>query len=408
MNIRLSRRCVIGLVGALIALAGCGGDSIERTNRLVVWTTEADPRAGQVMTRLAEEFERRHPGVEVVVETIAWNDLSERLINASHSGGWPDVSHIQPFMAYSLFEDAELLPITDVRNEIESANGPIFPAVRDLQVFGPNRDVYGIAYAVGTTFWSILPNQLAPGEDLSRVRLWSDYVAVAQRARAANPERNRITLPGGSPFFMDQLFGELVANAGGRLFNESGCPMLTSPQVISVLSFFRQLRDADVLARDWPTQTYADQFDRLGAGTVFSVPVTYSRSALAIRAEYGRRGRNPDEANEQTIYWLNQPTQRAGLPSIATIDAEPWVVFRAASRRENANGRRNDELAKEFFACSTPSNFTPPSPARCRCSSRRSSKEWRPTLRMWRQLDPLRAGIGGPSSGSVTARPARS
>ena len=114
MNIRLSRRCVIGLVGALIALAGCGGDSIERTNRLVVWTTEADPRAGQVMTRLAGEFERRHPGVEVVVETIAWNDLSERLINASHSGGWPDVSHIQPFMAYSLFEDAELLPITDV------------------------------------------------------------------------------------------------------------------------------------------------------------------------------------------------------------------------------------------------------------------------------------------------------
>ncbi len=349
MKTRRARRILFSVTGALLLLAGCGGNDTERTNRLVVWTTEADRGAGEVMTRLEQEFERRHPGVDVVVETINWNDLSERLINASQSGGWPDVSHIQPFMAYSLFQRSELLPITDVRNDIEAANGPIFPAVRDLQVFGPNRDVYGIAYAVGTTFWSLLPEQLAPGEDLSRVRLWSDYLAVAQRARAANPERNRVTLPGGSPFFMDQLFAELVANAGGRLFDESGCPLLTSPQVISVLGFFRQMRDADILAADWPTQTYADQFDRLGAGTVVSVPVTYSRSALAIRAEYREQGRNPDDANERTIYWLDQPTQRGGLTSIATIDAEPWVVFRAASLRENASGRRNDELAREFL-----------------------------------------------------------
>lgn len=343
------RAAALAAVSLLVGPACSGGGGAEQTNRLLVWTTETDPRAGAVMARLEAEFERRHAGVDLVIETVSWGDVSERLINASQSGNWPDVSHIQPFMAFSLYERGQLLPITDVRNEIEAANGPIFPAVRDLQTFGPQRDVYGIAYAVGTTFWSGLADRLPAGTDLARVSTWDDYLALARHAHASDPVRNRVTIPGAAPFFMDQLFGELVANAGGRLFGSDRCPTLTSPEVIAALTFFRRLADEGLLADDWPTQTYTDQFVRLANGTVFSVPVTYARAAQSVRESYRTSGRSPDDANDQTLRWLDQPVLRRGLPSIATIDAEPWVVFAAAGRRQQPNGQRNDILAKDFL-----------------------------------------------------------
>ena len=213
--IRLKGVQTLAAVAALsVFMSACTGPKSETTDKVVVWTTETDKKAADVSKRLENEFEHRHPGVDLVIETVAWNDLSERLINASQSGNWPDVSHVQPFMAYSLFAKNELLPITDVRDAVEKENGPIFPAVRDLQTFGSDKQVYGLAYAVGTTFWSVLAEQLPPGQDLSAVKVWADYLKLAQQARAGNPKRNRVTLPGGSPFFMDQLFGELVANAG--------------------------------------------------------------------------------------------------------------------------------------------------------------------------------------------------
>jgi ABC-type glycerol-3-phosphate transport system substrate-binding protein len=334
---------------ACVLVSACSGPKSEKTDKLVVWSTESDKNAGKVLEKLETEFERRHPGVDLVIETIAWNDLSERLINASQSGAWPDVSHIQPFMAYSLYDKKQLLPITDVRDAVEKQNGPIFPAVRDLQVYGKDKQVYGLAYAVGTTFWSILGERLPPNESLSEVKTWDDYVRLAKLARAADPNRNRVTLPGAAPFFMDQLFGELVANAGGRLFNEKGCPTLTSKPVIESLQFFRQLKDAELLANDWPTQAYADQFDRLAKGSVFSVPVTYARAAQTVRGVYEKEGRSPKDASDKTLLWLDQPTSKAGLGSIATIDAEPWVVFQASANRRQADGKGNDQLAKEFI-----------------------------------------------------------
>lgn len=334
---------------ACVLASACSSSKLEETDKLIVWSTESDKNAEKVMRKLEADFERRNPGVDLVIETISWNDLSERLINASQSGAWPDVSHIQPFMAYSLYEKKQLLPITDVRDFVEKRNGAIFPAVRDLQVYGKEKEVYGLAYAVGTTFWSVLGERLPPNYDMQGIKTWSDYLQLVSSAHAENPGSNKITLPGASPFFMDQLFSEMVANAGGSLFDEKGCPALTSDPVIESLQFFRHLKDSDLLATDWPEQAYADQFHRLAKGSVFSVPVTYARAAQTIRAEHERQAQNPAEASDKTLVWLDQPTSKPGLASIATIDAEPWVVFRASANRQQANGKRNDELGKEFI-----------------------------------------------------------
>jgi len=332
----------------------CGGlsacakkEEVVQTSKLVIWTTESHPGASAVMHSIEQQFEKEHPGVDVVIEAINWDKLSERLINATTSDSLPDVTHIQPFMAYSLYEQNKLLPLTDVRDAIEAENGPIFPAVRDLQVYGPDKQAYGIAYAVGTTFWSTRTDMLR-GVSAGNLATWDDYIRFARMAKEKDPKHNFVTLPGGSPFFIDQLFAELVANAGGKLFNDRRCPQLESAEVVDTLRFFQRLNTEGLLSPDWATQQYLDQFLQLADGKVVNVPVTYARASRSVQASFDKQ--TPTKiADEKLLLWLNQPTRTAGGKSIATIDAEPWVLLSVSRNRKQSDGRTNEELGKAFL-----------------------------------------------------------
>lgn len=350
MNVNVK---TLSITAAALALVSGCSEREETTDRLVVWSTESDANAGKVMDRLEAEFEAKHPGVDLVIETVGWGDLSERLINASHSGAWPDVSHVQPFMVASLHARGDLLPITDVRDAIEEENGPIFPAVRELQQLRNeegDEEVYGIAYAVGTTFWSVRSDQIPSDAELSEIDTWSEYLELMSPATEEVEGADRATLPGASPFFMDQLFSELVVNAGGNLFDENQCPLLTSEPVIETLQFFQALNQSGLLAEDWSSQTYSDQFQKLAEGRVASVPVTYARAAQTITDYHDRDPDAEGKADDKTYVWLDQPTSREGLTSIGTIDAEPWVIFaKAENRQQEKGGANNAELAKSFL-----------------------------------------------------------
>lgn len=339
-------------IAVLCFLMGACSDneSKKHTNKLTVWSTESDKIAEAVLADVEKQFEAMHPDTDLEIEIVSWGSVSERLINASRGDQQPDISHIQPFMAYSLYSKDQLLPITDVRAELEQEYGKILPAVRDLQVFGPESEVYGLAYAVGTTFWSVRADMMPEGLDLNSIKTWADYIEFAKQLKQENPGQGAVTLPGGSPFFMDQLYAELVANNGGRLFDENKCPVLTNPASISALEFFLELKESGVLAPEWASQGYTDQFVKLGSMKVSSVPVTYARASNSVKALFEEDPkRNAEDANDDLILWLDQPTKQTGQQSLATIDAEPWVVFAEARNRVQASGKTNEELAKDFL-----------------------------------------------------------
>lgn len=338
---------------SLLALSACSSktqpiaDDIP-SDRFVIWSTESDPGAQAVLKNIELQLEQKHTGTDVVVETVGWGDVSERLINARNERDYPDVSHIQPFMAYSLYSRDLLLPVTNVRAKLEEDYGPILPAIRNLQEF--DGQVYGIAYAVGTTFWSIRADMIPDGLDVSEIETWEDYLNFIRMANEGRDAGAKVTLPGGSPFFIDQLFGELVANADGKLFDDLGCPTLTSTAVIKTLNFFEDLNDSGALASDWASQTYTDQFSELARGDVFSVPVTYARASRTVIETF----RNDpildvNDVSDELVYWLQQPVAEAGLTPIATIDAEPWVVFKSSASRVQRDGVNNDQIAKDFL-----------------------------------------------------------
>lgn len=315
-------------------------------DRIVVWQTESDKKAGLVLQEIEIDFERKFPNTDLQIETVGWGDLSKRLGVAMRQGNFPNVSHLQPFMVYSLKNRDLLLPITDLINLLEADNGEILPAVKNLQKYGS--DYYGIAYAVGSTFWLLRSDMLDPSVDIEAISTWSEYID-AINVSVNSEDDPKVILPGGSPFFIHQLYGELLANAGGKFFDpNSHKPTLNTEEHKLVLNFFRLLSEKNLISKDWANTSYTDQFALIAKNAVISAPVTYSRAARTIEANLERE--NSEMLNSDIFRWLKQPTPTNDDGDwISTIDAEPYVVFSEGSDTKSKDGLTYEELSIEYL-----------------------------------------------------------
>ncbi|MDB5711574.1 MAG: sugar transporter substrate-binding protein [Sphingomonas bacterium] len=395
-SLSLRSALLLPLTALSLMLGSCSKKPDAEPTSLVVWQTETDPRAKAVLDEVAGQFERDNPGVKVSIESVPWGALSEKLTTALKSDAPPDVAHLEPFMTYSLVERGLLSPIDDVVADIQKENGPIFPAVLDLQLFDEHR--YGIAYAVGVTGWTFdmrkangaaFPYPAQSTSTISEDALFSFLADVKRR----NPKAT-VLLPGGTPFFMDQLFGELVANAGGRLYDPATRQfLLTSEPAKRALRFFVRLRDAGMLSPDWQGQQYADQFSRLAGmgerGDIFLTPVTYARASVAIEKTLAT---NLSQANATNFRFMSAPTNQLAGPSVATIDCEPFVIFSHTEKEKGVGNLSKRDLAARFlrafykrknylkFVSTVPIHLTPIFSNLAQDPAYLSSfrKEWRP------------------------------
>lgn len=350
----MSRRTLIIVTVAIVAI-GVIGFLVYRKRgiepglspcpaTLTVWQTETDKIATQHLAETIALFEQQNPCVKVKLESVAWSSLSGKLQVALQAHNEPDVTHLEPFMVAQLYSRDLLLPIDDVIEEVKKENNDsIYDGVLNLQQYKGSR--YGIAYAVGTTAFAYRKD-VAAKLGLSVPKTWAEYVSFVQKISESDSNL-KLLLPGGDPFFIDQLFAELVANNGGVLFDPStNRPQLTSKQVIETLEFLRQL--SPYVDPGWQTQPYLDQFNRLARGEAGNVPVTYARASKAIESALSSSagGLTPDPDHFAVMPQPVGPSYSG--PSIATIDCEPYVIFKSARDRKSAAGD-NSELAKRFL-----------------------------------------------------------
>jgi ABC-type glycerol-3-phosphate transport system substrate-binding protein len=325
----------------------CRPKSNTETTILRVWQTETDTDAVKVLSKIEKEFEQKHPNVDVQIESVAWDALASRLNLAITNGTVPDLCHLEPFMAYSLYQKGFLLPLDDVVQTLEKEDR-IMPAVRNLQRYADK--TYGIAYAVGTTGWAYR-RDLAEKAGATPPRKWADYPDFVRKLKEANGSGEGLTLPGASPFFIDQLFAELVANNGGMLFDpNTRKPLFNSRRVVEVFDFFSILGRSGLLDPSWTSTSYLDQFNRFGRAEVLAVPVTYARAGRAIQKVVDANKTGPALRPDDSVFALmEQPTGPSyDGPPLATIDCEPYVVFQDAEKRRSGKVS-NADLAKEFL-----------------------------------------------------------
>ena len=312
---------------------------------LKVWHTETDKNAQANLRALASEFGRTHPGVTVEIDAQPWGATSDRLLAAMQSKSLPDIGQVQPFMMASLLNGNYLEPVDavyeSIRTEYKAAypGSDIYPSVVEIGkdhalADGKESPQYGISYAIGVTGFAY-DAKLAAARKLDAPETWADTLRFM--GEMAQEGGGKTILPGADPFFMDQYFGELVANNGGRLFDGEHRPMLVSKEVLEVAAHVRAMRP--YLHENWQQTKYLAQFEKFASREVGVVPVTYVRAINVLK-----------EGADQNSYSIVRP---AAGPSargkrFATLDGEPWVIFRKSYLPDAERSRRRD-LAEQFL-----------------------------------------------------------
>jgi multiple sugar transport system substrate-binding protein len=337
-----------------VTVSGLLGSSCRQKQRqpttLRIWQTEVNPQAVAVLKDINAEFERTHPGVHVELESIAWGALSSKLTTALAAGSPPDVAHLEPFMVSSMQSKNLLEPIDDVISALNPDD--IFPAVKDLQMFNGRR--YGIAYGMGITYFAYRKD-VADRKGLEVPQTWDEYNTFIKSMGSDAGTTANVLLPGGDPFFIDQLTVELLSANGGRLFDQNNRPLFTDSHFIEVLRFYKAL--AQSAPSDWLNETYIDQFRHFATGRGLNVPVTYARAANQIDVDAPKGTNDPNH-----FAVMPQPVGPSGSTSYATLDAEPWVIFQASTSKELAKDYlklfyRHDLYQR--FCLTVPMHLTP-------------------------------------------------
>jgi ABC-type glycerol-3-phosphate transport system substrate-binding protein len=331
------------LLGTASLLAGCDGSAESpRPIELVVWHTELDPNAKAFLDSLADRVEAElaqdsafegYP-VSINITALDWGDVASRLFTNQQRP--PDLTHLQPFMLSQVMRqfqnsDHRLLSLDTLIEQMQNQYGPIEPSVLNLQRLAVNGGAdtltYGLAHAVGTTFLAYRADWNRGGAP--EPRTWEQLITFADSLRAHAPGSVKpagFILPGGSSFFIDQLVNEMVVSMGGSLY-KGGQPNFDSPEMRRALTVLQ-----DMIARTGGryTQTaYLQQFELFADGNGAVVPVTYGRATKRIEAMIDtlRVDSATKVRRRQDFRVMPQPGWDSNTQGVASIDAEPWVIF---------------------------------------------------------------------------------
>jgi multiple sugar transport system substrate-binding protein len=175
------------LAGRCAAGAGRSDDAAARVVRF--WGLG---REGEVVRDLVPGFERRHPGIRVVVQQLPWTAAHEKLLTAFVGGSAPDLAQLGNTWIPEFAAIGALEPL-DSRVAASKALAPsaYFEGVWSGNEF--DRAAYGVPWYVDTRVLFYRPDLLAAAGFAEPPRTWSEW----RRAMEAVRERS-----GGSSYAM--------------------------------------------------------------------------------------------------------------------------------------------------------------------------------------------------------------
>lgn len=318
----------------MIILMSC--TSNENTTQLRIWHTENDPKTQESFEKVAQILEKSNEELDIIYEYIPWGQLSQKLKLAMSSKNktinMPDITHIQPYMAYSLYYNDLLLDITDVVDEINAytENG-INPAVKDLQKF--NGRYYGIAQHVGVSFILYRKDILKKyGIDTPKTK--EEFINTCKQLREKG-HNYPIVLPGSSPFFMECILSEYLNTAGASIFDENiKANIANNKQVVEVLKYISEI--SEYVTPDYKTLGYLDQFDMIlrPNGPIFIM--------FAGARSFQNFEKNINSASSDIVSALEPIRINNDSTPFTSIDCEPFVII-------NKNDKTKESYAKEWL-----------------------------------------------------------
>ncbi|HEX8619671.1 MAG TPA: sugar ABC transporter substrate-binding protein [Thermoanaerobaculia bacterium] len=184
----LVRAAIVAVV--IMIVAACSGRG-DRRERLEFWGLG---REGEVVAEMIPEFERRNPGIEVIVQQIPWSAAHEKLLTAFVGDSTPDVAQmgntwIPEFAAMRALED--LTPFVGASAVI--AQRDYFPGIWATNVV--DGALYGIPWYVDTRVLFYRSDVLAAVGYPNGPRTWAEWTDAMQKIVEQKRSKFAILLP---------------------------------------------------------------------------------------------------------------------------------------------------------------------------------------------------------------------
>lgn len=242
---RMTRRSLLRIGGGIVlgsaagyALAGCGtqNSTAEAEGTVLMWVYPliGTGTADQVMwNRIAADFHRKNPKVQVTIQVQPWDNRVEKLTAALAARRGPDVWYINP---EDIINHAQHHRLVDLGGILTSADRKdYFPSSLQSTSWQGRQWAIPLLTDVNSTFWNTAVFKKA-GID-TYPRTWKEVMDVAPKLKARGYYVLQI-----DPTDAEDQFYPYIFQAGGTLFSSNGkrC-LLNSSACVSAMEFVANL-----------------------------------------------------------------------------------------------------------------------------------------------------------------------
>jgi len=300
---------------------GCSARHADQRERLEFWALGSE---GEIVQNLIPEFERRNPGIHVVVQQIPWSAAHEKLLTAFVGEATPDMAHmgntwVPEFVAINALDD--LGPVA--ANSPVVKQGDYFPGIWATNVVGTT--LYGLPWYVDTRVVFYRSDVLAAVGFPHGPRTWAEWREAMRRIHQRGLCKWAILIPTNEwdPLTM------LALSAHSTLLTPDGTRgAFSQPQFADAFNFYVSLF-RDGFAPSVSNSQIANLYQQFGQGD-FAMYITGPWNV----GEFRRR--LPPEMKDK---WATMPlpAHDASEPTgISMAGGGSLVVFRASKHKTAA------------------------------------------------------------------------
>lgn len=249
-----------GILVVLLMAVGTYSGGAVTTVKYWLWLDDPTDRT---VHELVEEYNKAHPGINVVIENIPLNDYHDKLATAISAGVGPDVARFKDWWLGE-FNDAELLePLTKYINQWPGKED-VVPNLWNTGKIPGYEDVYMMPHQFITFYLYYRKDWLAEA-GMKAPTTFDEFVKAAKAMTDATKGRYGFGLRGGGGG-QDQWLAFMVAG-GARLVDEKGKIVINSRKAIEVNQWYIDLfRKHKVAPPSSPVDAYAQVTGAFQAG----------------------------------------------------------------------------------------------------------------------------------------------
>jgi multiple sugar transport system substrate-binding protein len=256
------------VVGACLALAGCGSDTGGEggVTNITFWDDNGGPARTPVWEHMIAEFEKANPTIKVEYVGIPIAQTQQKYDTAIASGGLPDVGGVSTAMLANLVAQKALDPVDD-RFDASGLGGKLNQqVVNSVRATVPDGKLYMMPMSTNMGVYWYRTEWFAEA-GLKAPESWDDFFSSIDKLTNTGQNRYGFTIRGGAGSIAQML--EVIYGQSGisEIFDGSGKSTLNDPRNVEALERLVALYKKNTPEADL-TNDFAKMVAQFGGGNI--------------------------------------------------------------------------------------------------------------------------------------------